>query len=127
MKHYVLVCGSRNYNDSSAVEEVLNFLHGFYAEDLRVLHGAAKGADMLAEWACKRLGITFRAFPADWDGLGKAAGVKRNLEMITYLDFCRDKGHTTQILAFPGGIGTNHCVSEAERRDHPVDRISWET
>jgi hypothetical protein len=126
-KHYVLVTGGRDYTDYETVEEPIRFLVGFYGDDLRMLHGGAKGADSLAQRAIEQYGIVHRVFPADWNKHGRAAGPLRNLQMADYLDFCRNHGHTTQVLAFPGGKGTIHMISEAEGRFHPVDRFAWES
>jgi hypothetical protein len=127
LKHYVLVTGGRDYTDYETVEEPIRFLVGFYGDDLRMLHGGARGADSLAQRAIEKYEITHKVFPADWKTHPKAAGPIRNVQMVDYLDFCRNKGHTTQILAFPGGSGTIHCISEAEDRFHPVDRFAWES
>jgi hypothetical protein len=127
LKHYVLVTGGRDYTDYETVEEPIRFLVGFYGSDLRMMHGGARGVDGLAQRAIKKYKIVHRVFPANWKELGKAAGPLRNIEMAEYLDFCRNHGHTTQVLAFPGGTGTIHMISEAEGRFHPVDRFAWES
>lgn len=125
-RHYVLITGGRDYADQATVDEIVDFLHAFYGEDLRILHGAARGADSLAQKAIERLGIAHKKFPADWKTHPKAGGVIRNAEMARYLDFCRDSGHSTQIVAFPGGNGTNNMIQEGSRRNHHVDPIGWE-
>jgi hypothetical protein len=141
-RHYVLVTGGRDYRDYESMHEIIRFLTCFYEENLRVLHGAARGADALAQRAIERFEVPFKQFPADWNGpchascdpghrrprgnssYCPAAGVLRNVEMAEYLDFCRDHGHSTQVLAFPGGSGTMHMVQEAASRGHPVDQVS---
>lgn len=125
MNHYVLVTGGRDYSDYETVEEPIRFLVGFYGSDLRMMHGGARGADGLAQRAIKKYKIRHKVFPADWNTHGKKAGPLRNVQMADYLDFCRDHGHSTQVLAFPGGSGTMHMISVAEARNHPVDRIGW--
>jgi hypothetical protein len=92
-----------------------------------MMHGGARGVDGLAQRAIKKYKIVHRVFPANWKELGKAAGPLRNVQMVDYLDFVINHGHTTQVLAFPGGSGTIHCISEAEGRFHPVDRFAWES
>lgn len=125
LNHYVLVTGGRDYTDYETVEEPIRFLVGFYGVDLRMMHGGARGADGLAQRAIKKYKIRHKVFPADWNGLGKAAGILRNTQMAEYLDFCRDHGHSTQVLAFPGGSGTINMILQAEDRNHPVDRFAW--
>lgn len=125
MNHYVLVTGGRDYTDYETVEEPIRFLVGFYGSDLRMMHGGARGADSLAQRAIKKYKIAHKVFPADWKAEPKRGGILRNGQMADYLDFCRDHGHSTQVLAFPGGSGTMHMISVAEARNHPVDRIGW--
>jgi hypothetical protein len=143
VNHYVLVTGGRDYYDQETVFEVLGFLEKFYGPALRILHGGASGADTLAQRFCDTFDVTHRAFPADWNGPCRpgcdpnhrrkkgrgsycpAAGVYRNLVMLDYLDFCRNKGHTVQVVAFPGGSGTLHCYGEAALRGLEPDKIDW--
>ena len=73
---------------------------------LHLAHGGARGVDTVAgEWAEER-GIRCQIFPANWKFHGKSAGHKRNVEMLGTF-----KPH--YLLAFPGGVGTEHCVSSA--------------
>lgn len=122
MSHYVLICGGRDFGDRDAVMDVVEFLVGFYGDDLRIMHGAARGADTLAQEAADFFGVRCKAFPADWDAHGKAAGPIRNIQMADYLVMCRSKGHSVQVIAFAGGTGTNHMVKEAEARGIDADR-----
>ena len=51
-----------------------------------VVCGLARGADIFGKkWAYER-GIPVAEFPADWEGLGKAAGPARNAQMRDYAD-----------------------------------------
>ena len=77
----VLVCGGRDYTDRGAVFAALDELHA--REPIALLiHGAARGADSLGgEWAAAR-GVPVQAFPADWKKHGRAAGPKRNQQML---------------------------------------------
>ena len=45
-----------------------------------------RGVDSMGEEWAKSKSIPVRRFPADWDGLGKAAGFIRNAEMADYAD-----------------------------------------
>lgn len=119
---YFLVCGSRDYADYESVLEVLSFVKAFYGERARVIHGLARGADMLAQRACDELGIPAKGVAADWNGRGKSAGPERNRHMADLLVKWRDDhGHWVQCLAFPGGSGTRGMVSECLQRGIPVD------
>ena len=77
--------------------------------------GMAKGADKLcADWA-RANGVQIEPYYPDWNGLGKKAGILRNLDMIT-------KGRPDACIAFPGGVGTAHMVGGVKKAGIPV----WE-
>lgn len=118
MSHIVLVTGSRFVTDRARVFAALDAVHAERAITL-VVHGACRGADMLADaWAHERE-IDAIALPADWRKHGKAAGPIRNIEML--------EQHAPDIvLAFPivGGVGTQHCMRAAVERHIPV-MIGW--
>ena len=44
-------------------------------------------------------------------------------EMVDYLVMCRSKGHSVQVVAFPGGDGTANMIERAERAGIDVDRF----
>lgn len=109
----VLVCGSRTWNDARTVRERLWAL----PRGTTIIHGAARGADILAATQARSLGLAERAFPADWRGLGKRAGIIRNLAML-------DDG-PDRVIAFWDGrsTGTKHTIDEAQRRGIPVEIV----
>lgn len=113
MAHYVAFTGGRDYTDRTNVASTLRILKFLYDDDLRVIHGAAPGADTLVDEECRRLDIRQKPFPANWTTYGKPAGVIRNTAMCRYLEMCRDKGHTIEVVAFPGGKGTNDMIAQA--------------
>jgi hypothetical protein len=97
----VLVCGGRDYRDRGRVYDVLDELHqakGISA----VVHGAARGADSLADgWAMSR-GVKPRRYPVskqEWETFGRRAGVMRNQRML-------DSERIDLVVAFPGDRGT---------------------
>lgn len=98
---FVIVAGGRNYGDYKAVEEILDSLK----PDL-VVSGGATGADGLAlEWAFKHEVNALRV-PAKWKKFGRAAGMKRNREMLDLV--CDLAGYgSIQVVLMPGGVGTN--------------------
>lgn len=102
----VLVCGGRDYSDKVKLWTTLSQIH---ARDgiACIIHGAASGADTLAEdWAAAR-NVGRHRFPAQWDKQGKAAGPIRNQAMI-------DRGLPDIVIAFPGGAGTADMVRRAK-------------
>jgi hypothetical protein len=96
------------------VKATLRLLRGLHGGTLRVMHGAAKGVDTWVGELCDELGITSKGYPADW-GQGRRAGLDRNVKMITLLVSWMGDGHTGQVIAFPGGAGTGHCATTAEK------------
>ena len=42
----------------------------------------------------------------DWDEEGRKAGILRNIKML-------NKYPDSIVIAFEGGVGTNHCVTHA--------------
>lgn len=74
--------------------------------DITIIHGAAKGADRIAdEWAVVNW-VQIEEYPAQWDMYGKRAGFLRNLQMIV-------EGKPDVVVAFPGGPGTANMVKQA--------------
>jgi hypothetical protein len=119
--HYLLVCGGREFDDYARVREPIEILFWVYGDRLRIMHGNAKGADKLAGRVADDLGIPCKEFPADWGKYGRGAGPIRNREMLDYLKMCRRKGHSVQVISFPGGTGTADMVEIAESADINVD------
>jgi hypothetical protein len=106
----ILFTGGRDYANRARVRAVL--------EDLQpelVIHGAGRGADTLVDEVARELGFPVAAFPADWERYGRAAGPKRNREMLDQ--------EPVLVVAFPGGRGTTGTVSEAVRRGIRVLRV----
>ena len=102
----LLVCGGRDYHDKAALFATLDSYHAVKPVDL-VIHGAARGADMLAQsWADSR-GVCCLQYPAKWDCDGKAAGPVRNRLMLV-------DGKPDFVIAFPGGRGTANMVKQAK-------------
>jgi hypothetical protein len=103
----VLVCGGRDYQNKSRVDQVLQQV-GAEQPITTIIHGAARGADQLGEaWGLRR-GIRLEAYPADWSRFGLSAGPRRNQEMLT-------KGQPDLVVAFPGGRGTADMVRRSRR------------
>lgn len=113
----VLVTGSRDWVDIELIRDELEKLatpNSF----ITVIHGACpRGADAIADiWAQQRAFINER-HPADWSAHGKAAGFKRNAEMVNLgADVC---------LAFirNGSKGATHTADLAEKAGIPVRRF----
>ncbi len=115
----VLVCGSRDFTDRGLVDakldEVRQRLGGI---PMRVVSGAARGADRLAaDWA-KRHGVPCDEYPAEWDRYGRSAGYRRNERMLT-------EGQPQLVVAFPQGEsrGTRMMMDIAAKAKVAVEEI----
>lgn len=111
----LLVAGSRLWRQRGGIYAALDRILAEHPEGLVVIHGAAPGADSIAEaWAQER-GIVSVAFPADWDRQGRAAGPLRNRAMIA-------EGHPDAVAAFPlpGSVGTEDTIALAREAGIPV-------
>lgn len=105
----ILVTGSRKWTNTKVIEQAI-----LDAKAQIVVHGAAPGADFIAEAVCKKHQINYRGYPAKWNRIGKSAGPQRNTEMLnaehlfstTGIDLC---------LAFPmkDSIGTYDMMEQA--------------
>lgn len=112
----VLVCGGRDYVDSSTVWGALDALRRKH-DHLIVIQGGAHGADQIArEWCMKRQ-ISFVTVEAEWEAHGLAAGPIRNQKML-------DLYKPGIVMAFPGGRGTADMVRRAEAAGVPIERVS---
>ena len=93
-----LVCGGRDYNDWDVFCNVLD-----YHQPDEIISGMARGADTLAVTYARRFKIPLLEFPADWATHGRAAGPRRNAQMLA-------EGKPDVVIAFPGGRGTSNMV-----------------
>lgn len=116
----VLVCGGREYNNMSKVDEVLSQIPRPFV----IRHGAARGADTLAELWAMHAGVPVEPYPAPWrlyetsrTASGKnIAGAIRNAAMIRGPRIAR-------CIAFPGGSGTESMVRLCEKAAIPVTLV----
>lgn len=112
----VIVTGSRDWSEKAVLRRVLSVLHGNGQDGIELLvEGGARGADTMArDWA-RDNGVPHETVPADWDRYGRAAGAKRNIQML-------ERYPSALVVAFPlpQGRGTQHCVMAAKDRKHKV-------
>jgi|GEM_PF-1050464 len=112
----VLITGSRNWLAAGTVVAVLDRLLAAHPA-LVVVHGACPtGADRIAgEW-CEELGVPAEGHPADWATHGRAAGPRRNAEMVATAP--------AECHAFirAGSAGATDCAKKAEQAGIPTTR-----
>jgi hypothetical protein len=105
----VLVTGGRNYANMNLVRTTLDAVN----PDFLIEGGCPTGADKHARnWAEDR-GVHHATVPALWNKLGKSAGPARNSVMVMMLKALEGAGMECTVFAFPGGSGTESCVTIA--------------
>jgi len=104
----VLICGSRDFTDEDTMRKVIASLPA----DTEVIHGAARGADSMADRLAKERGLTVLPYPANWGQHGRAAGMIRNRKML-------EEGRPDIVYAFFAGPemspGTANMVKVARK------------
>jgi len=106
----VLVCGSRKWTGRLAIRRELTWLLQLpHQRMLRLIHGAAPGADTIADEEARRLNIPTVPFPADWDRYRLGAGPRRNQQML-------DEGRPDVVLAFTKDLVTSTGTADMVRR-----------
>lgn len=83
-------------------------LRQYFEQEFCIIHGVARGADLMARrWAQDR-GICCIEVPANWIKYEKKGGGIRNQWM---LDFCSPD----LVIAFPGKAGTGDMIRRAKK------------
>lgn len=131
MTSYVLVCGDRYWTDKPTIERTLKrlllpgdivlqggngyFENGRTARSVKDLAHCVRGADALAFQVARQLGHSSHTIWAEWEVDGKAAGPRRNAEMLSlkprlviafHDDIIKSRGTRDMILkASRSGVG----------------------
>ena len=82
---YLLIAGSRTFNDYSLLKKKCDHLLKKQTGKIHIVSGGARGADALAEQYAREKNFELHVFPANWDKHGKAAGFIRNEEMHRFI------------------------------------------
>ena len=115
-KTRVIVAGGRDFKDYDLLKERLDKILENY-ENIEIVSGHAKGADMLGEQYAAEKGLDLAVFPADWKKNRVRAGFIRNSQMIEYA--CEE---TPLVIAFWNGEshGTKDTIEKAKEKDITV-------
>lgn len=115
----VLVCGGRDFSDRALLFTTMDRVLAKYPDGLLVVHGSAKGADLLAEEWCKARQVMYVGVPAQWDRFGKSAGMQRNRIM-------RDVWEPKACIAFKGGVGTLGMIGLMREVGVEPWKVGWD-
>ena len=123
MTFFLLVAGSRTYNDFNEMCKVLDFLlKNQVAQGRRIVivSGGASGADSLAERYAKQRGYHCEVFRAKWDRYGNSAGYRRNEEMHIAISNPSDKRRGCVCFWDMQSRGTKHNFKLARDYNTPI-------
>lgn len=112
---WFLVSGSRDFPNETLVRESMRAV--MQPTDT-LLHGGARGVDTWCAEEATRCGATVLHRPAQWEGYGRSAGMRRNTDMLNELVEQADPYH---IFLFWDGEsrGTAHMLSMVHDRQLP--------
>lgn len=82
----VIIAGCRNFNDYRLLCEYADFKLSNIKDDIEIVSGHCRGADLLGERYAIERGYKLKLFPAEWSQYGMSAGVRRNKQMAQYAD-----------------------------------------
>lgn len=117
---YLLIAGSRTFEDRELLYRVADEV--LAGERAVIVEGGARGADSLAKDYALERGLDLVEFKADWKQYGRAAGPKRNDEMVDYI---KEKDGEALYFWDEESKGTKQCIESAKRKEVPV-RV-WST
>ena len=111
----IVVTGGRGYEDFDMVARVLDSLD----PDEVYVGDCPTGVDAITLQWCQVSKVKRQRFKARWTEFGRAAGPRRNREMLN----AAVEDEVKILVAFPGGKGTKDCTYAATRLDMIVLRV----
>lgn len=118
---YLLIAGSRTFNDLETFDKVTREVIGEDRE-ITIVEGGAVGADSLARDFANGNGLPVEEFRPDWKKYGRAAGPKRNDAMTAFI---KEKSGTALYFWDEESRGTRQCIESARKKG--IDVLVWST
>ncbi len=113
----IAVAGSRVYTDYKEVAEYIDMCIREYTdnEQITILSGGCRGADMLGERYAMEHGYRIARFCAQWDKFGKAAGIIRSRKIADTADLVvcfwdGDSRGTKTLIDYARKLGKTVCI-----------------
>lgn len=126
----IIIAGGRKFNDYdkmvAAIDSWKNEKRFKEDDKVTVVCGCAEGADDLGRRYAQEHNWEVAEFPANWDLLGKAAGILRNKEMAKFASESESKDG--MLFAFWNGKskGTKNMIDTAIQHELPVFIFSYQ-
>ena len=120
----IIIAGSRDYNNYDQLKHISSALISLQADsndDITIISGGARGADMLGERFALDNNYKIVRKNADWDKWGKSAGYRRNCDMAIEAK----KYDKCLCLAYSlnNSKGTNHMINICGKYGVPCIKI----
>src|SRR5699024_4244018 len=119
--HVILVTGSRTFDDEPRMRQVFEQIlsrsqpsAGY--EPLLISGACPTGADWMAERLFAEAGYMIHRMPADWTTHGRAAGFRRNEQMVRSAREMQDSGDLVDTIAFLDRCANPHCPQRPRRQ-----------
>lgn len=120
---YLLVAGSRDYDNYAEMCDVLDFLlknQVAQNREIVIVSGGARGADSLAETYALNHNCKLKIFPADWNKYGKSAGYRRNEEMHIFISNPSERNRGCVCFWDMKSKGTKHNFGLTKKYHTPL-------
>lgn len=117
-KRRILITGDREWTN---IERVYTRLSTFKPDEVIIVHGNCRGADIIAKCCAIELGMEQESHPANWRRYKKGAGPIRNQEMLD----CHPENPIEHCIAFHEHIETSTGTADMLARVKKAG-ISWE-
>ena len=91
-KFYLLIAGSREFEDYELLKQCTDYALRNRTEKIAIISGGARGADALAKQYAYEKRYEYLEFKADWNTFGKSAGYIRNEEMHKFISQFENRG-----------------------------------
>ena len=123
----LIITGTWTFNDESLFYTKINSMLSDYPKNkykIIIVSDCVEGPESMAIKYAKDHDYEIKKFPAEWDKLGKSAGVRRNLQMVQYAS---DIHHQGLLVAFWDGDspGTKDIIEIAKRYNLPVQIVDY--
>lgn len=83
----IAVSGCRDYNNyPEFYRKMEEYFENIQADEIIILSGHCRGTDSMAELYAREKGYRVEMYLPDWDRYGRAAGPKRNEQMVKDMD-----------------------------------------